>query len=292
MSVSPNLRLDPAARAGARQRLRRTCSRTVLPSQAAIADLIGAARSLLFPCVDEEDVVWGESFEQRMDFLRSGLTMQVGRALAHAGVRDRMEGSAGEIVAQVMEQLPEVQGLLESDLHAAFDGDPSLVHVEEAEVCFPGIFALLCQRLAHRLYRVGVPLIPRMMTEYAHSKTGIDIHPGASIGERMFIDHGTGVVIGETAVLGNRVRLYQGVTLGAKSLPADDSGRLVKGRPRHPILEDDVVVYSGASILGRITIGRGAVIAGNTWVTRDVAPGSVVRQAPPRSELFSHGGGI
>jgi len=147
-------------------------------------------------------------------------------------------------------------------------------------------------RLAHELNALGVPLIPRMITEHAHSTTGIDIHPGATIGEAFFIDHGTGVVIGETSIIGNRVTLYQGVTLGAKSFPLDEDGNPIKGINRHPVVEDDVIVYSEATILGRITIGRGSVIGGNVWLTRSVPPNSVVTQAQAQRDSFERGAGI
>jgi len=147
-------------------------------------------------------------------------------------------------------------------------------------------------RLAHELYLLGVPLIPRIITEMAHAATGIDIHPGASIGERFFMDHGTGIVIGETSILGTNVRLYQGVTLGAKSFPRDEKGNPVKGIPRHPIVEDGVIIYAGATILGRITIGKDSVIGGNVWVTKDVPPGSRILQGSPVESQFEGGAGI
>jgi serine O-acetyltransferase len=175
---------------------------------------------------------------------------------------------------------------------AAFEGDPALKIKEEAIFSYPGIFAITEQRIAHELYALGVPLIPRIITEHAHSITGIDIHPGASIGERFFIDHGTGVVIGETSRIGRNVRLYQGVTLGAKSFPLDEKGIPIKGVDRHPIVEDDVVVYAGATILGRIVIGKGSSIGGNVWLTHAVPPGSRVTQADPREAKFEYGGGI
>jgi serine O-acetyltransferase len=154
------------------------------------------------------------------------------------------------------------------------------------------VTAVIHHRLAHELYALDLPLLGRIIAEIAHGLTGIDIHPGAQIGGSFFIDHGTGVVIGETALIGERVRLYQGVTLGAKSFPLDDQGRPIKGIPRHPILEDDVVVYSGATVLGRITVGRGSSIGGNVWLTRSVPPGSRVTQAKVQSEVFAEGGGI
>ena len=159
-------------------------------------------------------------------------------------------------------------------------------------VCYPGIAAIINHRLAHELYRLELPLIARMIAEIAHSKTGIDIHPGAHIGPSFFIDHGTGVVIGETTIIGERVRLYQAVTLGAKRFPTDENGMLIKGHARHPIVEDDVVIYAGATLLGRITIGKGSTIGGNVWLTRSVPPDSNISQAQVRQELFIHGAGI
>lgn len=188
--------------------------------------------------------------------------------------------------------LPEVRSLLESDIIAAYEGDPAARNVDEVLVCYPGIMAITHYRLAHVLHGLGVPLIARMISEIAHSATGIEIHPGAQIGGSFFIDHGTGVVIGETAVIGQSVRLYQAVTLGAKRFPVDENGALVKGNLRHPIVEDDVVIYAGATILGRITIGRGSTIGGNVWLTRSVPPGSNISQAQMRQEMFEGGAGI
>ena len=175
-------------------------------------------------------------------------------------------------------QIPQVRALVQTDLQAAYDGDPAATGYAEIIYAYPGLFAITVYRLAHVLYTLGVPMIPRIMTEHAHSVTGIDIHPGATIGKYFFIDHGTGVVIGETCIIGNNVKLYQGVTLGAKSFPLDEQGNPVKGIPRHPILEDDVIIYSNATILGRITIGRGATIGGNIWVTTDVPSGQRIVQ--------------
>lgn len=157
--------------------------------------------------------------------------------------------------------------------------------VDEVLLCYPGILAIVHHRLAHQLYQTGAPLLARMIAELAHAQTGIDIHPGAQIGRGFFIDHGTGVVIGETAVIGERVRLYQAVTLGAKRFTTTADGALEKGAPRHPIVEDDVVIYAGATVLGRITIGKGASIGGNVWLTRSVPPGSQVTQANVQSEV-------
>ena len=189
-------------------------------------------------------------------------------------------------------RLPEVRKLLDSDIKAAYEGDPAARNADEVLVCYPGIMAIMHYRLAHVLHGLGVPLIARMISEIAHSVTGIEIHPGAQIGGRFFIDHGTGVVIGETAIIGQNVRLYQAVTLGAKRFPVDEDGTLVKGNLRHPIVEDDVVIYAGATILGRITLGRGSTIGGNVWLTRSVPPGSNISQAQMRHEVFEGGAGI
>lgn len=206
------------------------------------------------------------------------------------GDEDRAQSVA--ITQAFAKRLPEVRSLLESDIKAAYEGDPAARNVDEVLVCYPGIMAITHYRLAHVLHGLGVPLIARMISEIAHSTTGIEIHPGAQIGGSFFIDHGTGVVIGETAIIGQNVRLYQAVTLGAKRFPVDENGALVKGNLRHPIVEDDVVIYAGATILGRITIGRGSTIGGNVWLTRSVPPGSNISQAQMRQEVFEGGAGI
>ncbi|MER2514083.1 MAG: serine O-acetyltransferase EpsC [Nitrosomonas ureae] len=206
------------------------------------------------------------------------------------GDQDRAQSVA--ITQAFAKRLPEVRGLLETDIKAAYEGDPAARNVDEVLVCYPGIMAITHYRLAHVLHGLGVPLIARMISEIAHSVTGIEIHPGAQIGGSFFIDHGTGVVIGETAIIGQNVRLYQAVTLGAKRFPVDENGTLVKGNLRHPIVEDDVVIYAGATILGRITIGRGSTIGGNVWLTRSVPPGSNISQAQMRQEVFEGGAGI
>jgi serine O-acetyltransferase len=184
-----------------------------------------------------------------------------------------------EIVREFAKNLPKVRLLLDTDIKSAYEGDPAARSVDEVLVCYPGTQAIIHYRIAHVLHELGLPLIARMITELAHSATGIDIHPGAVIGESFFIDHGTGVVIGETAVIGKHVRIYQAVTLGAKRFPTDEHGNPLKGNARHPIVEDDVVIYAGATILGRITIGRGSAIGGNVWLTRSVPAGSNITQA-------------
>ncbi len=185
---------------------------------------------------------------------------------------------ADRLTDAFLARLPEVRRVLSTDVQAAYEGDPAATSPAETILCYPGVYALACQRLAHELHVLRVPLLPRLVTEHAHSETGVDIHPGAQIGERFFIDHGTGVVIGETAVIGNGVRLYQGVTLGALNFPVDEQGHPVKGIPRHPIVEDDVIIYGGATVLGRITIGAGSIIGGNVWLTESVPPRSRVSQ--------------
>jgi serine O-acetyltransferase len=220
------------------------------------------------------------------------LLEQVRRALTYSDDSAPRHAHAAQIVRAFASRLPHVRALLGSDAHAAFEGDPAATSIDEAIFCYPGMAAITLHRLAHELFRLEVPLIPRILSEIAHVDTGVDIHPGAEIGGSFFIDHGTGVVIGETTRIGQRVRLYQGVTLGAKSFPLDDDGHPAKGTARHPIVEDDVVIYAGATVLGRIRIGAGSSIGGNVWLTRSVAPHSRVTQAQARSEAFEGGGGI
>jgi serine O-acetyltransferase len=197
---------------------------------------------------------------------------------------EELHRQALAIVRDFAAGLPAIRGLLVSDLRAAYAGDPAATGYPEILLVYPGMMAVIHYRLAHALHRLGARFLARHISEIAHSLTGIDIHPGAEIGGSFFIDHGTGVFIGETAVIGERVRLYQAVTLGARSFPADDKGRLIKGRLRHPIVEDDVVIYAGATILGRITIGRGSTIGGSVWLTHSVPPNSQISQAQIRSD--------
>jgi len=199
---------------------------------------------------------------------------------------------AERLTQQFLSTLPEVRRRLATDARAAFEGDPAARRTGETIYCYPSLKAMTNHRIAHELHTLGVPLIPRIISEAAHAQTGIDIHPGAEIGPRFFMDHGTGIVIGETTVIGTNVRVYQGVTLGAKSFPLDADGRPVKGIPRHPIVEDDVIIYAGATILGRITIGKGAEIGGNVWVTRDVPAGARLMQGRPIDQALEQGAGI
>ncbi|MCA9245933.1 MAG: serine acetyltransferase [Planctomycetales bacterium] len=230
-----------------------------------------------------------------VDRLHDKLTTQIGRALRHeAGVThevtcDEDYEALGQAKAILfLEQLPDLRNRLAKDVEAAYDGDPACKCIDEVIFCYPGLEAITVYRLAHELYRLEIPFIPRMMTEWAHSRTGIDIHPGATIGEYFFIDHGTGVVIGETCDIGNHVKLYQGVTLGALSFPTDGEGNLVRGAKRHPTLEDHVVAYANATILGgRTVIGREAVIGSSVWITRSVDPGTTVVLEKPRLRMKS-----
>ena len=199
---------------------------------------------------------------------------------------------ASKIALQFIEYLPEIRRKLVGDVKATYLNDPAARNLGEVIFCYPAIRAITNYRMAHKLLELEVPLIPRFIAEMAHSETGIDIHPRAEIGENFTIDHGTGVVIGSTAIIGNNVKIYQGVTLGAKSFPLDENGNPIKGIPRHPIVEDDVVIYSGATILGRITIGKGSVIGGNVWVTRNLPANSKVVQSRPKELMFSDGSGI
>lgn len=272
------------------------------PSREAIVEIVEGLREVLFPGYFGSADLTPESLPYhvggRLEKVRRLLHEQVkrGRCFDCSGeTEDRCGSCVSEAEATThafIERIPSIQRALGLDAIAAFEGDPAAASPDEAVFCYPGLLALTSYRIAHELYHLGVPLIPRIIAEHAHSVTGIDIHPGAVFGKKIFIDHGTGVVIGESAVIGDRVRIYQGVTLGAKSFPLDEDGYPVKGVPRHPIVEDDVVLYAGATILGRIRIGRGSIIGGNVWLTHAVGPGSRVTQAQTRSELFIDGGGI
>lgn len=283
-----------------RYRTEASCRR-LLPSRARLADIVEDLRSLLFPgyfgISDYTDESLRFHVGATLDRVDRELEVQVERGLAFHCGRDeaacrRCDQAAVETTAAFVHRLPELRRLLALDVQAAFEGDPAATSPDEAIFCYPGILATTNYRIAHELHRLGVPLIPRIITELAHSATGIDIHPGAEIGERFFMDHGTGIVIGETTIIGRNVRIYQGVTLGARSFPKDAEGNPIKGVPRHPIVEDDVVIYSGATVLGRITIGRGAVIGGNVWLTRSVPPDAQVAQTATRHEVFEEGGGV
>ena len=215
----------------------------------------------------QEQIVRGLVFAQWSQWQGAGSPEQL---------RRKNEERAAAATRQLLRRLPELQRLVVLDVEAAYTGDPAAISHDEVIFSYPGVRTIIQHRIAHELYRLKIPLIPRIISEHAHSTTGIDIHPGASIGERFFIDHGTGVVIGETCEIGRNVRIYQGATLGAKSFPLDRHGQPVKGIPRHPIVEDGVIIYSGATILGRTRLGRDSIIGANAWVTRDVEAGAIV----------------
>lgn len=269
----------------------------VQPLTAAIEAIIRA----LFPHlvgppsldVTGTDAFVRDTLQRALDILIEQVRHELRWKARREGDRDAdVEGDALDVARRFLSSLPAVRVLLLSDVVAAYRGDPAARSVEEVLICYPGVKAVMYHRLAHALHELGTPLIARMIAEVAHSATGVDIHPGARIGGSFFIDHGTGVVIGETAVIGERVRLYQAVTLGSRRFAVEADGALVKGALRHPIVEDDVVIYAGATILGRITIGRGSIVGGNVWVTRSLPPGSTISQAQSRSEAFEAGGGI
>lgn len=254
-----------------------------------ISEIVEGLRAVLLPVLFSRPDL---TAEHRADLIRSFLERyqplikeQIHRGLCFTCKVEEKDDCSGrarhaqKLAQSFLSTLPSVRKLLDTDVQAAYEGDPAATSTDETILCYPGILAITNYRLAHELYKLEVPLIPRMITELAHSKTGIDIHPGARINESFFIDHGTGVVIGETSIIGKRVCLYQGVTLGAKSFPLDEKGRPIKGVDRHPIVEDDVIIYSEATILGRVTIGQGSTIGGNVWITHDVPPNSRILQS-------------
>ncbi|WP_455128132.1 serine O-acetyltransferase [Prevotella veroralis] len=279
-----------------------------LPSASELEEIIGLSRSILFPGFFGRSSVNTDTIKYQIgvnvEKLHKLLSRQVMAGLCFnedchcpnvADKRVCMKEEADKIAGRVIEKFPTLRKTLSTDIQAAFDGDPAASNQGEVISCYPAVKAIINYRLAHELVLENVPLIPRMITEMAHSETGIDIHPAASIGSYFTIDHGTGVVIGATCIIGNHVKLYQGVTLGAKSFPLDKDGKPIKGIPRHPILGDNVVVYANATVLGRITIGRDCVIGANVWVTRDMRPKSKKYKQTKVDILntdFDNGGGI
>ncbi len=256
----------------------------IWPSREKVFSIIEDLRSILFPGYHELQDFSHESMPfhigSLLDKIRLELGEQVRRGFCFSCDNPKKypqcQEKAQEIVDNFIASLPSIMELLIDDVNAAYEGDPAAKSKSETIFCYPGIYAISNQRIAHKLFSLGVELIPRIITEHAHSVTGIDIHPGAKIGKKFFIDHGTGVVIGETTIIGNNVRIYQGVTLGAKSFPLDENGNPIKGISRHPIIEDNVIIYAGATILGRITVGKGSTIGGNVWLTESVPPNSVI----------------
>ncbi len=277
--------------------------RKPLPSRRAASEIAEELRAVLFPWHFGPEGLTsaslGSFLAARIERVRATLTEQVARCLVfdcEHGAFDPVRVCrkctlrAPDVAEHLIASLPRIKSLLETDARAAYDGDPAVRFPDETIFCYPGLAAILQHRIAHELYLQSVPLLPRILSELAHSQTGIDIHPGAEIGESFFIDHGTGVVIGETCSIGRRVRIYQGVTLGGRGF--DEQDQLLKGIPRHPLVEDDVVIYAGATILGRITLGKGATIGGNVWLTRSVVPGGRVSQSHVRHGRFRDGAGI
>ncbi|MCQ2960013.1 MAG: serine acetyltransferase [Bacteroidales bacterium] len=254
-----------------------------MPSVNALAKIVETIQEIIFPGYFGKDVVCTDTIEfytgVNIDKLYAMLSQQVFRGLMFDGEQSNSEEvskKSEKTTVAFIQKLPYIRHMLSMDIQAAYNGDPAAKSFGEIIFCYPVIKTLLHYRIAHELLLLEVPLIPRIITEMAHSATGIDIHPAAQIGEYFTIDHGTGVVIGATCIIGNHVQLYQGVTLGAKNFPLDENGNPIKGIPRHPIVEDNVVIYSNATLLGRITIGKDSIIGANVWVTHDVEPNSKV----------------
>ncbi len=273
-----------------------------MPSLQDVKKIIELTRTILFPGYFGNSEVKPHSMKYyvgaTIDKLFICMSEQIKRGECFAcsneenGTCSDCENRARHSSIKFIERLPAIRDLLAKDTLAAYEGDPAAKLPGETIFSYPSMYALTSHRIAHELFNLGVMLIPRIISELSHSITGIDIHPGATIGERFFIDHGTGVVIGETCEIGKNVRLYQGVTLGAKSFPLDAEGNPIKGIKRHPKIEDDVIIYSGATILGPVTIGRGSEIGGNVWITNDVPAGTRVTQSRPTETSFENGAGI
>jgi len=291
---------------GARERWReqqarpREVSGRELPSREALAALVDSLRGALFPMrlgppdlrQESEDYYVGHTLDTALHALLAQVRLELRyHARGAATPAATLDERALDVVREFGASLPRIRELLDTDVLAAWRGDPAARSVDEVLLCYPGLHAMIHHRIAHQLHRLGVPLLARIVAELAHGQTGIDIHPGARIGSHFFIDHGTGVVIGETAVIGDNVRIYQAVTLGARRFESGADGALHKGGARHPIVEDDVVIYAGATVLGRVTIGRGATIGGNVWLTRSVPPGSRIAQAIARDDHVDPGVG-
>lgn len=264
---------------------------TPLPSYAEVVAIIKDLHEIIYPGYGRRQNLHLGNVSYHVgdliDSLHDRMTQQVARALRHDCHNEDLdidvEAKAQHAAICLLEKIPELRTVLADDVRAAFDGDPAAKTLGEIIFCYPGLAAISVYRIAHELLKLGVPLIPRMMTEYAHSKTGIDIHPGATIGARFFIDHGTGVVIGETTEIGDKVKIYQGVTLGALSFPKDENGEIVRDVKRHPTIEHDVVIYANATILGGdTTIGHHSVVGSSAWITRTVEPYTTVTIENPR----------
>lgn len=275
----------------------------LLPSPGIVKEIIENLRSILFPgyfhSSESTQEILQHTIKTTMEKTFNLMKDQIERGLCflcqehpNADHCHSCEKKALQITTRFFSKLPSIRHMLATDVKAAYEGDPAATSTYETIFSYPGISAITNYRIAHELHLLGVPIIPRIITEQAHSTTGIDIHPGAVIGNFFFIDHGTGVVIGETCIIGKNVRIYQGVTLGAQSFPLDKNKKPIKGIPRHPVVEDDVIIYSGATILGRVVIGKGSIIGGNVWLIHSVPPGSRIVQVEARTEIFQEGAGI
>ncbi len=272
-----------------------------LPSVTQVEQIVTLVKSIIFPDYfnkrQPDETIRSYYIGVHMEELFGLLVKQIAHGLQFCEdceeitTKEKVYQEAARLATEFIDELPEIKRLLYTDVQAMFDNDPAATNYGEVIFCYPVVNTMIHYRIAHKLHELKVPVIPRIITEQAHSKTGIDIHPGATIGEYFAIDHGTGVVIGETCIIGNHVTLYQGVTLGAKSFKYDENGNMLNV-PRHPIIEDNVTVYSNASILGRITIGHHSVIGGNIWVTHDVPPYSHIQQSKAVDASFSGGLGI
>lgn len=266
-----------------------------LPSGKVLKEIVDLSRAILFPGYYGNARVSKQTIRFHIGVnvgtLHTLLSKQIYAGLCFAngsymvGSEEEINAEAERLSEAFIRTLPEMRKLLATDAEAAFNGDPAAQNINEVIFCYPGFRAICNYRIAHQLYRLGVPFIPRMITEMAHSETGIDIHPGAQIGYYFSIDHGTGTVIGETSVIGNHVRIFQGVSLAGEKLPPDENGNAIRGIPRHPVLEDHVTVYSNATLLGRIHIGKGATICGNVWVTEDVPAGATIQLTVDNGQL-------
>lgn len=262
-----------------------------------VINLLDELRAALFPTLYEKELATRHFLTIQVENRLNTATMLLNKIVREVLVNkceskqedcDGCRARADEITLTFMRSIPEIRRILTTDMKAAYMGDPAAIYMEEILLGYPSIEAITIYRLANKLFKLGVPLIPRIMTEYAHQKTGIDIHPGATIGEYFFIDHGTGVVIGETCIIGDHVKLYQGVTLGAKSFELDDNGNPVKGVKRHPNIEDNVIIYSGATILGGdTTVGANSIIGGNVWLVNSVPAGSKVYNQTPSPKIIN-----
>ena len=259
-----------------------------LPSGEVLEEIIDLCRAILFPGYYGNARISTQTIRfhtgVNIEKLHELLSRQIYAGLCLADTsctscaEEQILSQAKKLSEAFISTLPEMRCLLATDAEAAYNGDPAAQNINEVIFCYPGFRAIGNYRIAHQLYKLGVPFIPRMITEMAHSETGIDSHPGAQIGHYFSIDHGTGTVIGETSVIGNNVRIFQGVSLAGEKLPPDENGNAIRGVPRHPILEDNVTVYSNATLLGKIRVGKGATICGNVWITGDVPPGAVITQ--------------